>query len=119
MTIDDLKTNLQPAMHSIDTLCKGFSVEVKPPYQKILDKVCSDIKARKQYYENLKRVVFLIKKSQAVLALEGSLAKQFKNKFIEIAKKSMIPEIRKFCKIHPEVDIEEFRPLFEIKIESK
>lgn len=120
MNVEELKLKLLPAVKHIDLLCKGFSVSVVPPYRDVFDKVCKQIEDNVTNVKQVNRILFLLEKAEGslVVGVEGSILRQFKDKFLEIVKREMIPEIKKFCKANPEVDIKSFRGLFEIKIEK-
>ncbi len=120
MNIEELKLKLLPAVKHIELLCQGFSVTVVPPYRGVLDKVCKQVETNVTNVRQVNHILFLLEKSEGslVVGVEGSILRQFKEKFLEILKREMIPEIRKFCKANPEIDIKSFRGLFEIKIEK-
>lgn len=120
MNIEELKLKLLPAVKHIELLCEGFSVKVCPPYRGVLDRVCKQIEDNVTNIKQVNHILFLLKQSEGslVIGIEGSILRQFKEKFLEIAKREMLPEIKKFCKANPEIDIKSFRGLFEIKIEK-
>lgn len=118
MTIEQLRLKLTPALKHIELLCDGFSVKSIPPYKDVLEKVCKDIEEKQT--QKIDAIHFIFQRAHgAVIAIEGSILKQFKEKFINIAKYEMIPEIKKFCRANPEIKIDSFRGLFEIKLEMK
>jgi hypothetical protein len=120
MNIEELKLKLLPAVKHIELLCEGFSVKVCPPYKEVLDRVCKQVENSVTNVKEVNRILFILKQSEGslVVGVEGSILRQFKEKFLEILKREMIPEIKKFCKANPEIDIKSFRELFEIKIEK-
>lgn len=121
MNIDDLKLKLVPAVKHVELLCDGFSVNVAPPYKEVFNDVLKLIESKRIWDNGIKRLIFLIEtKTKAnVRASSENVVKQFKEKFISICKEEMIPELKKFCKLNPDVDIDDFRPLFNIKIVKK
>jgi len=120
MGTDELKKKLEPAMRHVDLLCKGFSVEVTPPYRSVLNKVCQNFENKKTWQQEIRELLFTIQTNKSVAKASSvyPLVKQFKDKFIQIAKTEIVPELKLFCKKNPDIEIEDFRPLFEIRIKQ-
>jgi hypothetical protein len=119
MKINELKNNLESAMRHVELLCKGFSVEVTPSYRSVLDKVCTHIETKHSWRQDMEQLLFVINGNNVKSALAFSsseLLKQFKTKFIKIAKDEIVPELKKFCAKNSDIHVEDFRPLFDIKI---
>ena len=134
MNLMQLKSKLFPAIRHIEILCKGFSVIVEPPYKEVLDTVCVNIEnGLKNTNRDIEEILFKLspqgRKIKTLSAKKDSVwvkdntkephehtVKQFKEKFIKIAKTEMIPVLKEYCRKNPIVDIGEFRPLFDIKI---
>jgi hypothetical protein len=117
MEINELKQNLEPALKHIDLLCQGYCIQVIPEYRSILNKVCDQINTKKSWREDIDEILFLLKKdSRSIKAYHYDMAKQFKDKFLNIAKYEILPQLKLFCAKNPDIALEDFRPLFEIRI---
>jgi len=120
MGIDELKKKLEPAMRHVDLLCKGFSVEATPSYRSVLNTVCQNFEKKKTWQQEIREILFAVQTNKSIAKASSvyPLVTQFKDKFIHIAKTEIIPEIKLFCKKNPDIEIEDFRPLFEIRIKQ-
>lgn len=119
---------IRHAERLVDLLCSGFSVSLTPTWSQLAKKVIKDVEVWEETRTLPKEiqpppyVVYrpLLIQSGAVLAAEEALPsilfKQFKTKFLTIVHDILLPAIKKYKKVNPELDVNIFRPLLEVKL---
>lgn len=125
--MEDLKKAFKDTARQVDLLCDGFNVRMEPQWSKLSAKILQEVKEwqkGKPLRDALKiEPPFLFYPayiSKAVTAtLPEKILKQFHDKFLDIIKTSLMPDLKKYKKENPDLDVNIFRPLLTVKLASK
>lgn len=125
--LDAMHESLKKAQRQVNILCHGFNVQIDPSWEDLVNSIMTSVRewertgklpCKKIGYPQVFYSSWPIHSFMQVVAeaLPPILFKQFKEKFLVIVHDFVIPSLKEYRKINPNLDMEIFKPLLMVKL---